>query len=399
MASVIGPLAGGGFTDSSLSWSVILPVGGFTLLVIIFFLRFPPQEDKSILEKLKSVDYLGLLLILGSVTSILLPVQLGGSTWAWDSWYTIFCFVLAVVLIALLVFVELKIAEEPIIPANVFMNVTVFATLFIAFMLGGAFLAVVYYIPTYFQVVQNDGATTSGLKTIPLVVGILMLSISSGFIISKTGKMTIFFWFGGAVSALGIALLSTLEVDTPYWKIAIYLWICGIGVGSMLQTRVLALQAAVDAPKIAVATSLSGFFQTLGGAISISIFGVVFTNKVYDTLLEKIPKQFATPEKIKALANAPNSIRTIVKAIPGGEQYILPAYLESFVIGLRYAFYTAIPFAGLIFIAAFFVKNYSLPQKAKVEVDEEKINVEVEAENVENESGEVTQIESEKATA
>ncbi|KAJ1563677.1 hypothetical protein HK096_011555, partial [Nowakowskiella sp. JEL0078] len=104
---------------------------------------------------------------------------------------------------------------------------------------------------------------------------------------------------------------------------------------------------------------------TLGGAIGIAIFGVVFTNKIYDNLVAKIPSQYATPAQIKDLANAPNSIRAIVKQIPGGEKFILPVYLDSFVVGLRFALYAAIPFAGLIFVFAFFCKQYSLKAVTK----------------------------------
>jgi len=193
-----------------------------------------------------------------------------------------------------------------------------------------------------------------------MVLGIVTASISSGLIISKTGRMTIFFWVGSVLVILGMALISTLDVDTPYWKIALYLLVSGFGTGLMIQTRILALQAAVDGPRIAVATALSNFFQTLGGGIGIAVFGVIFTNQVYSSLLANIPSKYASPEEIRALANAPNAIRTIVKGIPGGDVFILPIYLNAFVIGLRYAFYAAIPFAGLIFIAAFFVKQYGL---------------------------------------
>ncbi|KAJ1556523.1 hypothetical protein HK096_000368, partial [Nowakowskiella sp. JEL0078] len=268
LASVIGPLTGGAFTDSYLTWRwcfyinvTHLPFGAFTILVIAIFLRFPKREIKSMKEKLNAIDYLGFILIIGAVVALLLPIQFGGSTWAWDAWYTIFCFVLFAILVGILVFVEFKVAKQPIIPPNIFMNSTVFATLMIAFLLGASFLSVVYYIPTYFQVVTNDSATQSGLKTIPLVFGVVLTSLSSGFYISKTGRTTLFFYFSGLVVSLGIALLSTLDIDTPYWKIAIFLFITGVGIGSSIQTRILALQAAVDPPKIAVATSLSNFSQ------------------------------------------------------------------------------------------------------------------------------------------
>ncbi|KAI8807530.1 major facilitator superfamily domain-containing protein [Cladochytrium replicatum] len=364
VASILGPVAGGGFTDSAATWRwcfyINLPVGAITFLTVLLFLRFPKKEqDTSFWDKVKKLDYLGLVLILGAVSALILPLQLGGTRWAWNSAQTIGCFCASAVLFGALVVVENKIAKDPIIPPAVFMNVTVYAGLIMAFFIGAAFLSVIYYVPLYFQVVKNDNATISGLKTFPMVVGLLVLSISSGIFISRTGRMIVFVFFGGIVITTSIGLLSLISVDIEYWKLALMIFTAGIGVGSVLQTRVLVVQGAVDPPKIAVVTSLSNFMQILGSTIGVAVTGGIFTNKLQDELYERLPAQFATPENVTMLANAPNAIRAIAARLPNGiGEKILPIYLESVTEAMRFVFYGAIPFAAMIFVCGFFLKNY-----------------------------------------
>ncbi|KAJ3269556.1 hypothetical protein HDV01_001318, partial [Terramyces sp. JEL0728] len=275
LSSVIGPLLGGIFTDK-LTWRwcfyVNLPIGGIAAIVVFMYLTFPPPEG-SIREKLYKIDYIGTFFIVASTVLILIPLELGGSTWAWNEPKTIICFVVGSILAIVFVYVEFKIAKEPIIPPRLFNDRSVSLALLAAFLVGCAFIPLFFYVPTFFQLVDGESATLSGLESIPMIFGLVLTATVSGALVGKHGNYRVWFFGGAVLLAVGLFLVSRLGPGTPKVLQIIFLFIGGLGVGSIIQVRVYAVQAGVERDDIPSGTSASNFFLNLGGTFGLAIFG------------------------------------------------------------------------------------------------------------------------------
>ena len=272
VTTVIGPLLGGVFTDD-LSWRWVFYVNvPIAVVVIALAARTIPQIRRG--DKPR-IDYLGCLFVALGATGLTLATSWGGTQYAWGSATIIGLFAASVVALAIFVIVELR-APEPILPMRLFRSRVFSVCSILSFIVGFAMIGSITFMPTFLQYVDGVSATSSGLRMLPMVLGLLATALASGTIVSRTGQYRVFPIAGSAVTAAGLFLLS--RMTTSFWLTSLFLLVLGAGIGLIMQILTLVVQNTVAYSDLGTATSGVTFFRTLGGSFGASIMGSIYAN-------------------------------------------------------------------------------------------------------------------------
>ena len=283
--------------------------------------------------------------------SLLLGLEWGGDKYAWASSTIIGLFAVAAASIPLFILQERR-AAEPIIPLRLFKNSVFSVTSVLSFLVGMVMFGAIIFLPEYQQIVRGDTATKSGLMIFPLVLGILIASITSGRLISKLGRYRQFPILGTALLIFSFSLFSTITSDTNRWLITSWMIVLGLGLGQLLPVLTLAVQNAVERKDLGTATSSVTFFRNIGSAIGAAVFGAVLSNRLAHHISQSIPGDAG----VQAAASLEKSITNIGHLPPN----ILNAVLASFGNAFGDVFLFGVPFAFLAFLVALKLKDVPL---------------------------------------
>jgi EmrB/QacA subfamily drug resistance transporter len=315
LATISGPLIGGFLiSDHAIlglhtSWRwlfyVNLPIGLVGIAMVVVLMKMPHERQRH------RVDYLGALLVAAGTGLVLLVTTWGGSRYAWSDPTVWVLGAGGVALLGLFVWRQAR-ADEPLVPLALFRERTVAVAGPMLFIVGFAMMGAITYVALYLQLVTGLTPTATGLRMMPMVGGLVVSAIGSGVVISaRDGRYRIFPIWGAALSTAGLALLGLLSVDSSYWLLAGALFLLGLGIGSLMQVLVQAVQNCVPSSSLGAATTSAVFLRTLGQSSGAAVFGAILANRFASGLAHSSAPELRAGVRPEGLTHLAEPVRSV----------------------------------------------------------------------------------------
>ncbi|MCX4580369.1 MFS transporter [Streptomyces sp. NBC_01571] len=374
-SSVLGPVVGGALAGQNTllgidGWRWIflinVPIGIVALIVVAKVLHLEHNRREH------RIDFAGAISLVVALVPLLIVAE-QGRTWGWGSTSSLVCYVVGALGIVGFLFAERRAGEDALLPMRLFRNGVFAVGAAQSMIIGIGMFGGITLLPLYLQLVKGNSPTKAGLLTLPLVLGIMALSVVAGQITSRTGRYKIFPIIGGGLLVIGMLMLWRLSADSGLFYTDISMFVVGAGLGLNMQTIVLAMQNAVPPRDIGVATSSTTFFRQMGGTAGVA----VFLSIVYSVVGGKISDAFADARGTAAFQAAaqahPDQLKTLTSASSGSAgtlndtsflSHLDPVLAHPFKVGFTNAVTVAFLVGAVVlvgaFVLAFFIKEVPL---------------------------------------